>query len=315
MFYAAGRLYYTKVDDDTLYSSAFSPDSGVLSPVVETQTGFEWSFTRGMFVDGDDLYVVWSPDGSLLRLSFDNGVVSGPASIVNGPSTGGIDWRGRAVFMSTLSQGASAGISHVGSAAKRGAAATPKIDVPDSVRTNDRLVLAMSRTNARAIVHRPVGVEGWTRLGVERAKSLRTVFWTKRASAGDAGSTVAVPLSHSSKYTMTIAAYRGAGGTPTVKSAAVTSLRKVRTTPSVHAPAHAWVLSYWADRSGSTTAWSAGPRAHVLQARCGHGPGHPCSLLADSGHPVRAGSYPGIHAHTNRPSPLATVWSIVLRAG
>jgi hypothetical protein len=315
MFYAAGRLYYTKVDDDALYSSAFSPDSGVLSPVVETQTGFEWSFVRGMFLDDDDLYVVWSPDGSLLRLSFDDGAVSGPATIVNGPPTGGIDWRGRAVFMSTLGQGASPGISYVGSAAQRGASTIPKVDVPESVRTNDRLVLALSRTNARAIVHRPVGVEGWTRLGVERAKSLRTVFWTKRASAGDAGSTVAVPLSHASKYTMTIAAYRGAGGTPTAKSAAITSIRKARTTPSVRAPARAWVLSYWADRSGSTTRWWAGLRAHELRARCGRGLAHPCSLLADSGKPVRAALHAGVRAHTNRPSPLATVWSIVLRAG
>jgi hypothetical protein len=261
------------------------------------------------------LYVVWSIDGSLRRLTFDDGVVSGPATVVNSPSTGGIDWRGRALFLSTLGQGASPRISYVGSAAKRGASTTAKVRVPISARTNDRLVLAVSRTNAKSTVNRPVGVEGWTRLGAESAKSLRTVFWTKSASPGDSGSTVAIPLSRLSKYTVTIAAYRGAGGTPTAKSAAVVKPRKSRTTPTVRAPARAWVLSYWADRSGSTARWSAGPRAHALQGRCGRGPAHPCSLLADSGKPVGAGSYAGIRARTNRPSPLATVWSIVLRAG
>jgi hypothetical protein len=89
MFYAPGRLYYTKVDDDTLYSRAFSPDSGALSPIVDTQTGaFAWSLARGMFLDGNDLYVVWSIDGSLRRLTFDDGVVSGPATVVNSPLHG-----------------------------------------------------------------------------------------------------------------------------------------------------------------------------------------------------------------------------------
>nr|WP_275944351.1 PKD domain-containing protein [Phycicoccus endophyticus] len=35
----------------------------------------------------------------MYRVSFSGGVVSGSPTLVNGPSTGGVDWRGRALFL------------------------------------------------------------------------------------------------------------------------------------------------------------------------------------------------------------------------
>ncbi|MDQ3628777.1 MAG: PKD domain-containing protein [Actinomycetota bacterium] len=103
MAYADGRLYYTRLNDATLYWQAFVPDSGIISPVRRTLTGaFDWRRAGGMFIEGDDLYVVDRTDGSLRQVSLLGGAPVGTAVVVNSPATGGTDWRGRAVFLSTV---------------------------------------------------------------------------------------------------------------------------------------------------------------------------------------------------------------------
>jgi hypothetical protein len=75
--------------------------------------------------------------------------------------------------------------------------------------------------------------------------------------------------------------------------------------------AGSWVVSYWTDKSSTTTDWT--PPAGVTQRSeiVGAGAGADGGLLADSGGPV-SGSYAGQTATSNASSGSAAQWSIAL---
>ncbi|WP_210649113.1 PKD domain-containing protein [Nocardioides sp. SYSU D00065] len=100
MFYAHGRIYYTRSGQNSLYWRWFSPDSGIVGGVEGTVAGgtISWSATRGMFLDGTDLYVVSSTNGQLLRIGFENGAPTGSPTVADTT----LDWRGRAVFLASV---------------------------------------------------------------------------------------------------------------------------------------------------------------------------------------------------------------------
>ena len=100
MFYANGRIYYTKTGQNTLYWRWFSPDSGIVGGVENTMPGgnVTWSTTKGMFLDGSTLYVVNSTNGQLLKIPFVNGAPSGTSSVADAT----IDWRGKALFLASV---------------------------------------------------------------------------------------------------------------------------------------------------------------------------------------------------------------------
>ncbi|HSS68593.1 MAG TPA: PKD domain-containing protein, partial [Nocardioidaceae bacterium] len=108
MFYWNGRLYYTKSGSNSLFWRWFHPDAGIVGATENTVTGgnITWSATKGMFIDGSNLYVVSSTDGSLMRIAFANGAPTGTSTVVNSVATGGIDWRGRALFLASVSPNA-----------------------------------------------------------------------------------------------------------------------------------------------------------------------------------------------------------------
>ena len=82
MFYANGKLYYTRSGQTSLFWSWFSPDSGAVNPTDNTVAGgnITWASTKGMFLDGNTLYVVNSTNGQLLKIRFVNGAPSGTST-------------------------------------------------------------------------------------------------------------------------------------------------------------------------------------------------------------------------------------------
>jgi hypothetical protein len=99
MAYHDGRLYYTLKGKPRLQWRTFLPDSGVIGTKVDV-TGFDrsWRATKGMFVIGDDAFVVDGKSGDLVRYAIGADGPAGAGTVVNSQADGGIDWRGLAVF-------------------------------------------------------------------------------------------------------------------------------------------------------------------------------------------------------------------------
>ena len=100
MFYADGRLYYSRTGTNALFYRGFSVDSGIVSAAefVAASTGF--GDVAGMFLSGDQLYYATASSGELRRVAFVAGAPSGAtATAAPGPAAGGHDWRTRAMFL------------------------------------------------------------------------------------------------------------------------------------------------------------------------------------------------------------------------
>lgn len=204
-------------------------------------------------------------------------------------------------------------VAYVGSNISVGATGTPSVAIPANAAVGDRLLLALTINATTTTFTDPAGVTGWTKLDTNVAKTMSTTFWTKEVAPGDAGAQVSVPLTGANvKYNLTAAAYSGVASTPTLAFGHAVDIvnNTVRTTPTVGAEDGSWVVSYWADKSSSTTAWTTSQATSRI-AGCAPSSGRICSLLADSNAKVPA-VYGNIAASTDAVSSAATMWSIVL---
>ncbi|WP_158604491.1 PKD domain-containing protein [Nocardioides mangrovicus] len=99
MFYSGGRLYFTMTGDSRLYSAWFSPDSGIVDNTEQVvSSSVDFTNAGGMFLSGNTLYYVNKLNGGLYQVSFDGTAVSGTPVLVNGPTTGGVDWTNKSMF-------------------------------------------------------------------------------------------------------------------------------------------------------------------------------------------------------------------------
>ncbi len=100
MFFADGRIYYTLFGSNRLYYRGFSPDSGIVGQTrFEASNGIDWTDTRGMFINGSDLYVGSASSGNLRRFTFSDGQPSGTAAVVSGPGVDNRSWKSRTMFL------------------------------------------------------------------------------------------------------------------------------------------------------------------------------------------------------------------------
>ena len=131
------------------------------------------------------------------------------------------------------------------------------------------------------------------------------------------GRVVRVPLDLAAKYTLTVAAYSGDMLAPDFVKASETVVRASHTTPTTlvddDAVAGDWALSYWADRSSTTTAFTLPGGVTQREAACAPTTGRVCSVLADSDGGVAAGPYGGLVATADSAQSAATMWTILLR--
>ena len=209
-----------------------------------------------------------------------------------------------------------ADISFVGSNAADGTTAEPRVSIPAEVAPGDALLLFLTLNKGDAAAETP---DGWQLLGEQKAGNSTTLVWVRTADAGDAGREVSTPLSVLSKADLTVGAYRGVDAANPINvwaSAADTAASSDHTTPTVTAdPRGSWVVSYWADKSSSTTEWMPPTGAVVRSESLGSGTGYVTALLADSGTAVNPGSdVGGLTASTNLAGSKATMWTIVLSA-
>ena len=205
-------------------------------------------------------------------------------------------------------------VSYVGGAVNQGNVSTPNVTTPATVSAGDRLVMALTLNASNRVLSDPTGVTGWTVLSTTTSGSMQTRIYTKIADAGDANKKVTVTLDASAKYTMTVADYSGVRPGQLVHAeVAETVTQAGHATPLVNAPAGSWVVSYWADKSSSTTGFALAGSVTGRHASCATGTSHVCSSWADSNGSVPTGQYGGLVATADSATNNATTASIILR--
>jgi PKD repeat protein len=213
-------------------------------------------------------------------------------------------------------------IARVGSTVNSGNVVTPNAPIPATTSAGDRLVMILSLNATNRVQSAPTGTTGWTLIDTAQSGTttgMVTTVYTKVASATDAsgGRVVRVPLDLAAKYTMTVAAYSGDMLAPRFMKASETVARANHTTPTTlvdeDAAAGDWALSYWADRSSTTTAFTLPGGVTQREAACGPTTGRVCSVLADSDGGVQAGPYGGLTATADSAQSAATMWTMLLR--
>jgi PKD repeat protein len=208
-------------------------------------------------------------------------------------------------------------LEYVGASAVNANATSFRVTVPAGVEEGDALLLFVT-TASNVTPATPDGGNGWTVTATRAMGGANgsTTVWQKVATAADAGRTLTLTLSDMSKAAVTLLAYTGTSATApvaVVQSVAETVSRTGHTTPAVTVGASgSLVVSYWADRSSSTTSWTA-PQGESERAQTvGAGGGRIASLVTDSGSPVAAGDRAGLTATADSAAARAVMISIVL---
>ena len=208
------------------------------------------------------------------------------------------------------SGGTSTGVAFVGTAGVTGGAVkSEQVAVPAGARAGDVLVVFFSGTGAWT---GPTGVTGMTSLGTFTTNANTSSAWTKVLAAGDLGRSVRMDTADYHKGVLDVAVYSGVDATRITAAHASDTGGASHATPGVTAPGTAWEVSYWTDKSQSTTSWAPPGAVTVRGTHAGSGGGHYSSLLADSNGPVPAGPYGPLIATTNSTSSSAHAWTITL---
>jgi PKD repeat protein len=203
----------------------------------------------------------------------------------------------------------SSDIAFRASASAAGNNVNPSVAIPGGVRAGDLLVLVGGYQSGGAVSD----PAGWTRVDAATTQGLDSVVWTRTATASDAGSRVVTPLASRLKFSLTLGAYTGTApdAVAAIASAADATTNAHRS-PTVQAPAGAWVVSAWTEKSSSTTAWTAPAGMTAREQAVGAGGGRIAALCADSAGPVASGTQGGQVATTDG-SGRGIAWTMALR--
>ncbi|HEY7103552.1 MAG TPA: PKD domain-containing protein [Mycobacteriales bacterium] len=348
-FYAGGNLYYATRADGNLTKVAFSAGTVSGSPTVvsgPSVDGVEWR-ARALFFGpriaaNDPPTAVASvacsgltctagsagsgdPDGSIAAYSWawGDGATSTGSSASHTYASGGSY---TVTLTVTDNDGASATatkpvtvtapppvtdpITFRATAGNQANATSAKVTVPASVQAGDRMVLVMTSNSSAVTYGDPAG---WTLVDAGSTTGVSTRIYSRSATAADAGSAVTVTASAVNKMDLRLAAYANAGAISVHALAFDTAATASHTTPTVTVTGtDSWVLSYWADKSSSTTAWSAPAGQTVRGTTIGTGTGRVTSLLTDANGPAAAGPAGGLSASTDAAGTKATMVTLVL---
>ena len=223
-----------------------------------------------------------------------------------------LDNRGASGIAAGEAVTAASAITNVATAAntQQQTVTTRSVVVPAGVQAGDTMLLFWSSNVAAA----PTAPAGWTAHGVASTSASTTGVWSRLATAADAGSTVSVTTSNFVKSDLVVTAYRGAAVAGQVLAAETQSTANHKAPDTTVTDAGSWVVSYWADKSGTTAAWTAPRGTTTRHTYAGTGAGHVSELLTDSGGPVPVGAWTGLTATASSAALHATMATVVLRA-
>ncbi|HWB38105.1 MAG TPA: hypothetical protein VHA75_18965, partial [Rugosimonospora sp.] len=186
--------------------------------------------------------------------------------------------------------------------------------IPSAVQPGDGMILVLTYNSSDAeITDQPAG---WTKVDEQNAGNATSVLYKRVAQAGDAGTQVNIGLSAYTKADIRLLAYAGTDTTdPIAKVAKDTDddSGTEHTSPDADvASSGGWAITYWGDKSSSTTSWTAPAGVETRGTGIGSGGGRITSLIVDSNAAVPTGTYGGKTATTNAAS-RAVMWTIILK--
>src|SRR5699024_1935579 len=185
----------------------------------------------------------------------------------------------------------------------------PSVSVPQEVQAGDLLCFFVS-TNQTDEYAAP---EGWVEERRVVSGGLVVSVFTRVATAADSGSLVGLELPHASiRADLTMAAYRGVheDGIEALESV-ISSRTEVHDSPQVMVGGdERVVLTFFADRSSSTTEWTAPSDVEVLSTQVGTGGGRWGTLLTAAS--PGGGSFGPLTAQTDASSGRGVAVMLVL---
>jgi hypothetical protein len=115
------------------------------------------------------------------------------------------------------------------------------------------------------------------------------------------------------KSDLALAVYRGATGVAASAGVLDTATTAAHVSPAVNAPGGSkWLVTFWADKSGGTTAWTPPGTQTFRSNKFGSPSGAMSGLLVDSNADV-SGSTGGLTATANSSTNRALSFSLVLQ--
>jgi hypothetical protein len=173
------------------------------------------------------------------------------------------------------------------------AASATKVTVttPAGVSTGDTELLYVSTSNTTAnVINTPAG---WTPVAQTSGMPLQVAMFSRVSDGTDAGTAVTVSVAAAGQLVAQLVDYSNvAAGTPVVATA-WDSQKTAHVAPAVGVAAGgSWVVSFWADKSSTTTAWNLPGSVTQRDQTIGTGGGHVTAVIGDSGGPLPSGVYP-----------------------
>jgi PKD repeat protein len=288
--------------------ASFSSDCGVLSCEFDASasidsdgsvTGYQWDFGDGTSAGGVSPTHYYSNAGHFtvtLTVTDDNEDVDESGDeITNGTASQKVGFRG-AVTVD-----------------KRGKGAV--VTVPAAVKAGDALLLFASVAPGDTGFEGPLGgVGGWSTVATRKAGAVKTRVWTTVAKGGDAGAKVRVKLGSTQDVSLVLVAYSGTDTSQPVHAwkNAKKGTSTAHASPSVTASVkHGWLVSYWANASDGTTAWSIPGGDTGRAATSGPSALHVTAAVSDGATAYPKGTFGAKTAVADDSGP-ATTWSIML---
>ncbi len=192
----------------------------------------------------------------------------------------------------------------------QGNVSSATVTVPRTVQEGDTLVAFLS-INTTASATTP---SGWDLVGEQPSGSMKTYAYSRTARPSDAGAAVTFKLGTISKTDLTVLAYTGTGASNPISawaSAGETVTQAAHTAPSLASvPSGATVITYWADKSSTTTSWAPPGNLRLRSKTFGSANGRISALSGDS--TTSDTTWKGLSATTNAANNKATMWSIAL---
>lgn len=207
--------------------------------------------------------------------------------------------------------GATGAVGFVGGGSFNGNVTRATVKIPAAVKPGDAILLMADANNSSITASAPSG-SGWTLVKSSSNGTASTRIYAKVAAAGDPGSTVTITTSAIEKLDVQLVAYTGTAATPvTAVSSKAESAASTSHTTSAAAvtTAGSWAVSFWNDKSATTTSWAAPGGQTKRAGSIGTGSAAMSSLVTDGAAPVATGSFGGLTAKTNdaAKSTMATV--------